>query len=266
MKKGRKKKKAFLDVMCEQLIHENTSRVGKQSTESALEELNRVLNKIREWSGDLSTVPDGKLIQMAESAILNASWHVRPTSQKKRTLNQAVRVLDQRRKGLGVGAALEELKSRVKALVSGTKEPQLFQIYQQALVEKAEGIMNKSAERRRQFLQEIKKYKANSLKKKQWDKNQQAVFEDLIEFMPDPHDKNLREQVPQMILAYLHWLDRFETPLGEIFRFLAKAGLWQPQKIDAFLEKRRSREKKRAIDRVRWKTNKARSRARKTQT
>ena len=266
MKKGRKKKKAFLDVMCEQLIHENRRRVGKKSTESALEELNRVLKKIREWSGDLITGPDWKLLQTAEMAILNASRHVRPTSKKERTLNQAVRVLDQRRKGLGVGVTLEELKRRVDALVSGTKEPKLFQIYQQALVEEAEGIRNGSAERRRQFLQKIRKYRTNSLKKKQWDKDQQTVFEDLSEFMPDPHDKNLREQVPQMILAYLHWLDRFETPLGEIFRFLAKAGLWQPQKIDAFLEKKRSREKKRAIDRVRWKTNKARSRARKTRT
>jgi len=266
MRKGRKKKQAFLDVMCEQLIHDNKRRADKKSAESALEALNQSLSKIREWSGDLSTAPGWKTLQTAEMAILNASWHVRKTCQKERTLKQALRVLDQRRKGLGVGLTFDELKRKVDELVSDVKEPKLLQIYQQALVEGAEGIKNKGAERRRNFLQEIRKYKENSLKRKQWSNEQQSAFQDLSEFMPDPHDKNLRVQVSEMIMAYQHWLDKFELPLGEVFRFLAKAGLWEPQKVDAFLEGKRGKEKKKARDRKRWKANKARSRARKTRT
>lgn len=262
MRKSRKKKRAFLDVMCEQLTHDNRRRTDKKSAESVLEALNQSLSKIREWSGDLSTAPGWKTLQSAEMAILNAAWHVRKTRQKERTLKQAVRVLDQRRKGLGVGLTFEELKRKVNELVSGVKEPQLFQTYQQALVEEADGIRNKGAERRIRFLQEIKKYKANSLKRKQWSADQQVAFEDFSEFMPDPHDKNLRAQVPEMIVAYHHWLDRFELPLGELFRFLAKAGKWQPQKIDAVLEKRRLRAKKQVSNRMRWKANKAVQRGR----
>ena len=264
MKRGRKKKQSPLDAMCEQLIQDNRRKADKKSAESALEALNQSLSKIREWSGDLSTAPGWKTLQTAEMAILNASWHVRKTSQKKRTLNQAVRVLDQRRKGLGVGVTFDELKRKVDKLVSGVKEPKLFQIYQQALVEQAEGVRNTGAESRRKFLQEIRKYKANSLKSKQWSNDQQVAFEDLSEFMPDPHDKNLIAQVSQMIVAYHHWLDRFEFPLEEVFRFLAKAGLWQPQKIDVILEQRRLREEKQAGNRKRWKANKAVQRGRTT--
>lgn len=262
MRKSRKKKRAFLDVMGEQLIHDYRRRTDKKSAESALEALNQSLSKIREWSGDLSKAPGWQTLQSAEMAILNAAWHVRKTRQKERTLKQAVRVLEQRRKGLGVGLTFDELKSKVNKLVSGVKEPQLFQIYQQALVEEAEGIRNKGAEHRRNFIQEIRKYKANSLKRKQWSDDQLIAFEGFLEFMPDPHDKNLRAQVPEIIVAYHDWMDRFELPLGEVFRFLAKAGLWQPQKIDAVLGKRRLRAKKQASNRKRWKANKAVQRGR----
>ena len=69
---------------------------------------------------------------------------------------------------------------------------------------------------------------------------------------------------PGWIVAYHHWLDRFEFPLEEVFRFLAKAGLWQPQKIDVILEQRRLREEKQAGNRKRWKANKAVQRGRTT--
>jgi hypothetical protein len=261
MKRGRKKKQTPLDAMCEQLIHENGERVGKKSAEYALEELDQALKALRKWSGTLTTAPGWELLQTAEMAILNASRHVRQTKLKERTLKQAVCVLDQRRKGLRVGKTLKELKGKVDNLVSDVNEPKLFQEVQQALLEEAEGIRNEGAQSRRKFLEEIKKHQENYLKRSQWGKNQEAVFENFKKFMPDPHDRNLRAQVSEMISSYQIWLDRYEFPLGDLFKFLSKAGLWQSKKLDTFLERKRGKEKKQVKDRERWRVGKKGQRA-----
>jgi|GEM_PF-6206640 len=261
MNRGRKKKQTPLDVMCEQLIRDNRERVGEKSAEYALEELDQALKALRKWSGALTTAPRWELLQTAELAILNASRHVRKTKLKERTLKQAVCVLDQRRKGLGVGVTLDELKRKVDKLVSDVKEPRLFQEVQQALLEEAERISNKGAQSRRKFLEEIRKHQANYLKKRQWGKDQDAAFKNFVDFMPDPHDPNLRVQVSEMVLSYRIWLDRYEFPLGDLFKFLSKAGLWQRKKLDTFLEGKRGKEEKQAKDRERWRVDKAGQRA-----
>jgi hypothetical protein len=79
--------------------------------------------------------------------------------------------------------------------------------------------------------------------------------------MPDPHDRNLRAQVSEMISSYQIWLDRYEFPLGDLFKFLSKAGLWQSKKLDTFLERKRGKEKKQAKDRERWRVGKKGQRA-----
>lgn len=79
-------------------------------------ELGRLLFKLKEWDGKASTVPDDLFCADLYARIMGAVWSRR--TQRKPSFPEAVRWLDRNRKKMGVCAAFDDARKKLRSLRS----------------------------------------------------------------------------------------------------------------------------------------------------
>jgi len=200
---------------------------GQRNSQALLQRLIIAMEPLRRWSGKVSNSPSRKICSEASESIRSVSESLRPVKRKQRTLNEAIKILDQRIPKLRIGEAFDVLNSKYAEQKLKFPIPKLEQQFQIGLAEYASDSSMLTTTQRGKFLEKFKEFRHllfNEKRKREKLDQIAESFEPFRGYLENPSALNLKEEAQKMILLRHTWLDSWAHPTHDLRKLLVQAG------------------------------------------